>query len=124
MTKRKPVPDPENDDPESNSPASFSPAKSSHFTTLLSKYTHSSTKLITPLPPRPSAKKPKRRPKNPGYAPPSTYAHIPTPDLDCLAPNLHLLFIGLNPGHPPCFDPTDFRHRDSKGPARVRRPVK
>jgi len=36
--------------------------------------------------------------RNPGYAPPSAYSHLPTPDLDRVAYNLILLFIGLNPG--------------------------
>ncbi|KAI1128783.1 DNA glycosylase [Nemania abortiva] len=32
-----------------------------------------------------------------GYAPPSTYAHLP-PLIDVITPNLLILFIGLNPG--------------------------
>lgn len=41
-------------------------------------------------------KKKRNRPKS-GYAPPSTYAHLPLLP-DALAPNLLVLFIGLNPG--------------------------
>ncbi|KAH8682451.1 uracil-DNA glycosylase-like protein [Xylariales sp. PMI_506] len=41
---------------------------------------------------------PKKRAKVPSsYAPPSTYAHLP-PLLDVIAPNLLILFVGLNPG--------------------------
>ena len=93
-----------------------SPARSTDFTSLISKYSYSTAALdeldtkplsLAPLtPPRtPSAKRLKSktprvspRPKNPGYAPPSAYAHLPTPDLDRLAENLILIFIGLNPG--------------------------
>ncbi|KAK1964248.1 DNA glycosylase [Colletotrichum sublineola] len=41
--------------------------------------------------------KTKRRRKTAGYAPPSTYAHLP-PLTDILAPGLLVLFVGLNPG--------------------------
>ncbi|GKT64607.1 mismatch-specific thymine-DNA glycosylate [Colletotrichum tofieldiae] len=41
--------------------------------------------------------KPKRKRKAAGYAPPSTYAHLP-PLTDILAPDLLVLFVGLNPG--------------------------
>ncbi|KAI9806402.1 MAG: hypothetical protein M1833_003589 [Piccolia ochrophora] len=44
--------------------------------------------------PSPSAKK-RRKPS--GYAPPSTYAHLPHLT-DKLAPSLLILFVGLNPG--------------------------
>ncbi|KAK8000376.1 DNA glycosylase [Apiospora arundinis] len=41
---------------------------------------------------------PKKRTRGPnGYAPPSTYAHL-SPLVDILAPDLLVLFIGLNPG--------------------------
>ncbi|GKT43231.1 G/U mismatch-specific uracil DNA glycosylase [Colletotrichum spaethianum] len=43
------------------------------------------------------AAKPKRKRKAAGYAPPSTYAHLP-PLTDILAPGLLILFVGLNPG--------------------------
>jgi len=67
-------------------------------------------KSITPSPsPKPSPKRkldnltpsPSPRKKasrsNSGYAPPSTYAHLPELQ-DVLEPNLICLFIGLNPG--------------------------
>ncbi|KAK2024260.1 DNA glycosylase, partial [Colletotrichum zoysiae] len=41
--------------------------------------------------------KPKRKRKAAGYAPPSTYAHLPHLT-DILAPGLLVLFVGLNPG--------------------------
>ncbi|KAF9875803.1 mismatch-specific thymine-DNA glycosylate [Colletotrichum karsti] len=41
--------------------------------------------------------KPKRKRQATGYAPPSTYAHLP-PLVDILAPDLLILFVGLNPG--------------------------
>lgn len=41
-------------------------------------------------------KKKRIRPKS-GYAPPSTFAHLP-PLPDAMGPNLHVLFCGLNPG--------------------------
>lgn len=49
----------------------------------------------TPIPGS-SPKKKRNRPKS-GYAPPSVYAHLPTLP-DALAPNLLVLFCGLNPG--------------------------
>lgn len=42
-------------------------------------------------------KKKKRNRPTPGYAPPSVYAHLPLLP-DALAPNLLVLFCGLNPG--------------------------
>jgi mismatch-specific thymine-DNA glycosylase len=45
--------------------------------------------------PSPSSSKKSRSPS--GYAPPSTYAHLP-PLPDVLAPNLICVFVGLNPG--------------------------
>ncbi|KAJ0122452.1 G/U mismatch-specific uracil DNA glycosylase [Diaporthe amygdali] len=49
--------------------------------------------------PTPSGtKKPKKRNRQKsGYQPPSVYAHLP-PLPDALAPNMHALFCGLNPG--------------------------
>ncbi|KAI1149530.1 DNA glycosylase [Nemania diffusa] len=44
----------------------------------------------------PSPRKKRNRTAS-GYAPPSTYAHLP-PLIDVVAPNLLILFIGLNPG--------------------------
>jgi len=48
-------------------------------------------------PSRAGALTPKRQKSASGYAPPSTYAHL-SPLLDRMAPNLLVLFIGLNPG--------------------------
>lgn len=49
----------------------------------------------TTLAPSPSPRKKSRSPS--GYAPPSTYAHLPElPDV--LEPNLICIFVGLNPG--------------------------
>lgn len=42
-------------------------------------------------------KKKRARPSSTGYAPPSQYAHLP-PLPDAVAPDLLVLFIGLNPG--------------------------
>ncbi|KAI1756879.1 DNA glycosylase [Xylaria castorea] len=48
--------------------------------------------------PSPRKKKKKKRDRaSSSYAPPSTYAHLP-PLIDVIAPNLLILFIGLNPG--------------------------
>jgi len=94
---------------------SITPASSEAFSSLVSKYSFSASvvdeqetkpsPLATPpeSPPkqRTAKKTPRASPsksKNLGYAPPSAYSHIPTPDLDSLAHNLILLFIGLNPG--------------------------
>lgn len=46
--------------------------------------------------PSPSKKKKRPRPSS-GYAPPSTYAHLPLL-ADAVAPDLLVLFVGLNPG--------------------------
>jgi hypothetical protein len=92
-----------------------STASSSGFSSFVSQYSYSATSSVevdskpsaTPLSPplTPKNKKQKalvRTPsgklRNPGYAPPSTYSHLPTPDLDSLTTDLVLLFIGLNPG--------------------------
>ena len=93
------------------------PASSQEFTSLISKYSFPaanfhdldskppSTPVTLPKAPQPKSKKtcpiPRSSPgksRNPGYAPPSTYSHLPIPDLDCLDHNLILVFIGLNPG--------------------------
>ncbi|KAI8154757.1 G/U mismatch-specific uracil DNA glycosylase [Colletotrichum sp. SAR 10_70] len=49
------------------------------------------------IPPRNTATKAKRKRQATGYAPPSTYAHL-SPLVDILAPDLLILFVGLNPG--------------------------
>ncbi|KAI1279303.1 DNA glycosylase [Xylaria sp. FL0933] len=51
----------------------------------------------TKQPTSPSPRKNKRTRTSSAYAPPSTYAHLP-PLQDVIAPNLLILFIGLNPG--------------------------
>jgi hypothetical protein len=100
--------------------ATLLPASSKEFTSLVTKYSFTSVKLedletqpssstptisSTPSPPKLKHKSKTRvgssgKSKNLAYAPPSTYSHIPTPDLDSLAKNLILVFIGLNPGSP------------------------
>jgi hypothetical protein len=108
MTKRKVK---EEDDPVTPT------VSSSGFSSFVSQYSYSatssvevdskpsSTLLSPPLTPKNKKQKSKalvRTPsgklRNPGYAPPSAYSHLPTPDLDCLTTDLILLFIGLNPG--------------------------
>src|SRR5271154_3241719 len=93
------------------------PASSADFSTLIAKFsypepalndleTKSFSPTVTPpvTPPKKSQTKKAKTPsappskRNPGYAPPSAYSHLPIPDLDSLAHNLILLFIGLNPG--------------------------
>jgi hypothetical protein len=90
------------------------PAPTEQFSSLVSRYSFSisagdeletkpSSTPVTP-PETPQRKKTKvsrvspGNSRNPGYAPPSAYSHLPTPDLDVLAHGLVLLFIGLNPG--------------------------
>ncbi|KAJ4297006.1 uracil DNA N-glycosylase Thp1 [Collariella sp. IMI 366227] len=46
---------------------------------------------------KPNSPRNKRARQNSSYAPPSTYAHLPHLP-DAIAPNLLVLFIGLNPG--------------------------
>ncbi|OLL22371.1 G/U mismatch-specific uracil DNA glycosylase [Neolecta irregularis DAH-3] len=50
----------------------------------------------TPKSSSPYAKSPRKSPRN--YAAPQVYAHLPQSVPDIIAPNLHLLIIGLNPG--------------------------
>jgi hypothetical protein len=91
-------------------------ASSADFSDLIAKFSYSEAALndlqtkssptVTPpvTPPKKSPTKKAKTPtapaskRNPGYAPPSAYSHLPIPDLDSLAQNLILLFIGLNPG--------------------------
>ena len=94
---------------------SIAPASSEAFASLVSKYSYSAavvdeletqpSPLATPSETPQKEGSPKKTPRvspnksrNLGYAPPSTYSHVPTPDLDRLAHNLVLIFIGLNPG--------------------------
>ncbi|KAK3341326.1 hydrolase-like protein [Lasiosphaeria hispida] len=46
---------------------------------------------------RSPAHSPRKHQKSSGYAPPSTYAHLPFLS-DAIAPNLLVFFVGLNPG--------------------------
>jgi hypothetical protein len=107
MAKRK-----VKEEDESIAPA----AMSSGFSSFVSQFSFSvtsvevdskpsSTLLTPPMTPKNKKQKskalvrtPSGKPKNPGYAPPSAYSHLPTPDLDSLTADLVLLFIGLNPG--------------------------
>ncbi|KAK4039340.1 uracil-DNA glycosylase-like protein [Parachaetomium inaequale] len=57
----------------------------------------SSTPTTTTQSPSRSRSSSKRPRQTSSYAPPSTYAHLPTLP-DAIAPNLLILFIGLNPG--------------------------
>lgn len=91
--------------------ASPSPRRSPRVSSIL-KDTKPSPALPSPSPLASSKRKspssastpssstsPTKRPRNKtaGYAPPSTYAHLPLLP-DAIAPNLLILFIGLNPG--------------------------
>jgi hypothetical protein len=95
----------------------LSTASSSGFSSFVSKYSYSAASLVeidskqssVPISPPLTPKNKKHKSKtilrtpngklrNPGYAPPSAYSHLPTPDLDSLTADLVLLFIGLNPG--------------------------
>lgn len=75
-------------------------------TSSLRKSTRNSTATTPLLSPTPKRKftsstpssSPRKKAKSPaGYAPPSTYAHLPELQ-DVLEPNLLCVFIGLNPG--------------------------
>ncbi|TPX19070.1 uncharacterized protein E0L32_011231 [Thyridium curvatum] len=57
----------------------------------------SSTSTSASASPSKTPNKKKKKSRSQGYAPPSTYAHLP-PLADVLAPNLLVLFVGLNPG--------------------------
>lgn len=89
------------------------PASSENFASLVSKYSFSVSAAEEDVKPASTLVTPPRTPRNrksqtlhlspsnsrnPSYAPPSAYSHLPTPDLDALAHDLVLLFIGLNPG--------------------------
>ncbi|KAI1361189.1 DNA glycosylase [Xylaria arbuscula] len=90
-------------------PASSTPQKqkqkrkSSKTTTHNDNLTPTTTTTTTPKDSEddnslsPQKKKTKRNRPSSSYAPPSAYAHLP-PLTDVIAPNLLILFIGLNPG--------------------------
>ena len=74
-----------------HTPPSSSPRRS----TRLQPLTRSPSSTPSREPSRTPIKKDKRRKRPPtGYAPPSTYAHLP-PLPDAILPNLIILFIGL-----------------------------
>ncbi|KAG5998204.1 hypothetical protein E4U52_001352 [Claviceps spartinae] len=77
----------------SKKPSTSRPQKHpAHSTTTITTTTSSS-----PSSPTPKKRKTSRNRPPSGYAPPSQYAHLPLLP-DALAPNLLILFIGLNPG--------------------------
>lgn len=78
-----------------HTPTSTSPRRSTRLSQPIS---HGSTPSSSSKPPKTLIRKDKKR-KRPatGYAPPSTYSHLPSLP-DAILPNLIILFIGLNPG--------------------------
>ncbi|KAM0475073.1 hypothetical protein ACHAPX_007205 [Trichoderma viride] len=81
---------------------SESPSLSSSFAATVTKSPSSKRRRQIETPEDPSSsspqkKKKKRNRQKSGYAPPSTYAHLPELP-DAVAPNLLVYFIGLNPG--------------------------
>ncbi|KAI1334239.1 DNA glycosylase [Xylariaceae sp. FL0016] len=100
--------------PSASSPPRRSPRHPNLTSNSSSHPSNATTSPISPRPPQPqppslkrkaspspsppkttTTKKRTRKPTT--YAPPSTYAHLPLLP-DALAPNLLILFIGLNPG--------------------------
>ncbi|KAL2135512.1 hypothetical protein VTI74DRAFT_8243 [Chaetomium olivicolor] len=79
-----------NDDDGTDNAAS---TPSTTTTTSSSSSSSSSSLSLT----KPHTPRSKRARQKSGYAPPSTYAHLPHLP-DAIAPNLLILFIGLNPG--------------------------
>ncbi|KAK5992794.1 G/U mismatch-specific uracil DNA glycosylase [Cladobotryum mycophilum] len=77
------------------SPASTSNSPASPPARRKRRLSSSSANATTAKPSSP--KKKKRSKPSSGYAPPSTYAHLPLLP-DAVAPNLLVFFIGLNPG--------------------------
>jgi hypothetical protein len=72
-----------------------SPRSPRNFPSMTSSPTLNPKRKLEDLTPSPSPKKKSKSPA--GYAPPSTYAHLPELR-DVLEPNLICVFIGLNPG--------------------------
>ena len=72
------------------------------FRELVLQYKHiegsTATASTTTAVAAPASPSKRRKKQSQSYAPPALYAHLPTPDLDALAPDLICLFIGLNPG--------------------------
>ncbi|PNP44816.1 hypothetical protein TGAMA5MH_03625 [Trichoderma gamsii] len=80
--------------------ASESPSPSSSSATTVTKSPSSKKRRQTQTPDESSSSSPQKKKRNrqkSGYAPPSTYAHLPELP-DAVAPNLLVFFIGLNPG--------------------------
>ncbi|ROT39976.1 DNA glycosylase [Sodiomyces alkalinus F11] len=73
------------------------PSSSSGPSPLQRKPSSSSTSTPLAASASPSTSSKKRKRNTSGYAPPSTYAHLPGLT-DSLGPNLLILFVGLNPG--------------------------
>ncbi|TFB07212.1 G/U mismatch-specific uracil DNA glycosylase [Trichoderma ghanense] len=88
----------ESPSPSSTASVTASVQISSSTTSTRSSSSSSVSKRRAPSSSSPSspAKKTRTRPSS-GYAPPSTYAHLPELP-DAVAPNLLVFFIGLNPG--------------------------
>ncbi|KAL7908748.1 DNA glycosylase [Trichoderma velutinum] len=77
--------------------ASESPSSSSATSVTVSSSSNKRRQPATPSSTSSSPQKKKRTRPKAGYAPPSTYAHLPELP-DAVAPNLLVFFIGLNPG--------------------------
>ncbi|PKK44996.1 hypothetical protein CI102_9541 [Trichoderma harzianum] len=77
--------------------ASESPSSSSAASVTASSSSNKRRQSATPSSASSSPQKKKRTRPKAGYAPPSTYAHLPELP-DAVAPNLLVFFIGLNPG--------------------------
>ncbi|UKZ65316.1 uncharacterized protein TrAtP1_006509 [Trichoderma atroviride] len=80
--------------------ASESPSPSSSSATTVRNPPSSKRRRQTQTPDDSSSSSPQKKKRNrqkSGYAPPSTYAHLPELP-DAVAPNLLVFFIGLNPG--------------------------
>jgi mismatch-specific thymine-DNA glycosylase len=80
--------------------ASESPSLSSSSATSMTNPSPSKRRRQTQTPDDSSSSSPQKKKRNrqkSGYAPPSTYAHLPELP-DAVAPNLLVFFIGLNPG--------------------------
>ncbi|UKZ75419.1 hypothetical protein TrVFT333_003104 [Trichoderma virens FT-333] len=74
-----------------------SPSSSSATSVTVPSSSNKRRQSATPSSSSSSPQKKKRTRPSAGYAPPSTYAHLPELP-DAVAPNLLVFFIGLNPG--------------------------
>lgn len=92
--------DPVNQGPRRSTRLSGVASLKSHITDASAADTPSTSGISTPKRKRPASKSSpskKKRSQSSGYAPPSTYAHLPELK-DVITENLLVLFIGLNPG--------------------------